>query len=224
MANGQTFVPNSSYSTPTIETAINLQTEQAKRVFNRCFEGAGRALFTVDVIARALAQNNKAFDHGEIMSTINVMIEKLEKDIASAKGRFEILLETNGHQGTRARYQAAKQFSFAISTPEILRFAKILVAFDEMIQLFDTLWLVGLIDSKKAQAFRGEQLRMVMRIVRKLQSQATMARKKARTEGTPEAIEALQAVLDEDDAEKQTTAEADAVINAEDDENLAASA
>jgi len=221
MANGQTFVPSSNYSTPTIESAITLNTEQAMRVFNRCFEGAGRALFTVDVIARALAENNKAFDHGEIMNSINIMITKLEKDITDAKGRFEHLLASNNQADTRARYQGAKKFTFAISTPEILRFAKILVSFDEMIQLFDTLWLVGLIDSKKAQSFRGEQLRMVMRIVRKLQNQATMARKKAKTEGTPEAIEALKAVLDEDDSDKKASDEANAVIG---DEALAESA
>jgi hypothetical protein len=209
MANGNVFKPSGAYSTPTIESELTLQTEQAKRFFSRCFEGAGRALFTTDVIARALAQSNKSFDHGEVMSAINTMLSKVEKDISDAIERFKVLLKTNGHAESRARYQAAETMTFSISTPEILRFAKLIAQFDEMIQLFDTAWLVGLIDSKKAQSFRGDQLRMLMRIVRKLQSQATMARRKARTEGSEEAIEALKEVLDENDAERQATAEAE---------------
>lgn len=211
MANGTTFTPSNNYSTPTIESELTLHTEQAQRFFKRCFDGAGRALFTVDVITRALAENNKSFDHSEVMSAINTMLEKLEKDINSATERFEHLLKANGQEATRARYGAAKTMTFSISTPEILRFARIIASFDEMIQRFDTAWLLQLIDSQKAQTFRNEQLRMVMRIVRKLQLQATMARKRARTEGTQEAIEALSSVLHEDEAEKTAIAEANRV-------------
>lgn len=208
MANGQVFKPSGNYSTPTIESQVTLQTEQALRIFRRCFEGAGRSLFSIDVITRVLAQGNKQFNHGEVMDAINTMLTKVQKDIKDSTARFEAMLKANGQESAQARYQAAETLTFSISTPEILRFAQILVSFDEMIQKFDTAWLVQLIDTQKAQAFRGEQQRMMMRIVGKLQQQATLARRKARTEASVEAMAELNEVLTEDASEKRSLAEA----------------
>lgn len=156
MSNGNVFEPNSRYSSPTIESAVTLNTEQAKRIFKRCFEGAGRALFTIDVITRALAEGNKGFNHGEVMGAINTILNKLEKEIVDNTQRFEMILAKAEKGNACARYTNAEQLIFSISTPEILRFATILNAFDLMMVKFDTCWLVGLVDSKQAQTFRSE--------------------------------------------------------------------
>jgi hypothetical protein len=191
MANGQTFEPKTRYSSPTIESSITLNTEQAKRIFKRCFEGAGRSLFTIDVVTRALAEGNKAFNHGEVMGAINTMLTSLEKEIVDSTARYEVLLEKNNHSNTSARYTNAEQFTFSISTPEILRFATILSAFDQMMVKFDTCWLVRLVDSKQAQTYRSDKLRMIMKLVRRLQLQATSARRAARRTGTPDMLEQI---------------------------------
>lgn len=216
MANGGAFVPNSSYSTPTIESTIILKTEQAKRVFNRCFEGASRALFTIDVIARALADTNKSFDHGQVMEAINKMLNDLEREIVNASGRYETMLKAKGHENTRCAYTKEATLKFSISTPEILRFATILSAFDEMIVLFDTCWLCQLVDSKVAQATRTEKLRMIMRIVRKIQLQATTARKGLqRTNPSNEVIAAIGDAIGETQAERESLEETGKVVTGE---------
>lgn len=211
MANGGDFVPNGKYSSPTITSQITLHTEQSKRVFNRCFEGASRSLFSVDVIARALADTSKGFDHGGTMDAINGMISTIEKDIVNAGGRFKIMLKDNNHENTRPDYNNKGEFTFTISTPEILRFAKLLQAFDEMLMMFDTCWLTGLIESNKAQAFRTEKMRMVMRLVRKLQQQATVARKAfQRNENRDQMVQELgdlSGLTAEDDAERSAVEE-----------------
>lgn len=220
MANGQTFEPNSRYSSPTIESSITLNTEQAKRIFKRCFEGAGRSLFTIDVVTRALAEGNKGFNHGEVMGAINTMLSKLEAEIVNSTLRYELLLKNNNHENLPVRYNNAQTFAFSISTPEILRFATILTAFDQMIVRFDTCWLCGLIDSNQAQNYRTEKLRMVMKIVRKLQLQATSARKAARNNESNEILEKL-GDLASPNAQDQSAMDETIEVRTEDEERVA---
>lgn len=191
MANGQVFEPKTRYSSPTIESSLTLNTEQAKRFYLRCFEGATRSLFTIDVVTRALAEGNKAFNHKEVMGAINTMLSKIESDIVNSTARHEVLLKTNNFENTPVRYNNAKEFTFAIWTPELLRFAQILSAFDQMIVRFDTCWLCGLVDSNQAQNYRTEKLRMFMNVVRKLQLQAKSARIAAYKTESKELLEQL---------------------------------
>lgn len=211
MANGATFTPGGKYSSPTIESQITLHAEQAQRIFNRCFEGASRSLFTVDVIARALADTKKSFDHGEVMEAINTMMSNIEKDIVNTSGRFKILLDQNDKAGVTASYTNPAKMKFVISSPEILRFAKLLQAFDEMLRLYDACWLCDLVESQKAQSFRSEKMRMVMRLVRKLQEQAAMARRALHKVEDSEQIKQdlgeLAELATENDAERASMAE-----------------
>lgn len=84
------------------------------------------------------------------------MMTDMENMIAGEIGRINALLEANGQGHQKPRYSNSETFTFAISSPVILRFASILVRFDEMYNRLDTAWLCGLVDSTKAQEFRRE--------------------------------------------------------------------
>lgn len=180
MANGNTFEPQGKYSSPSLDSSITLDSAQAIRVFRRCFETASHSLFVIDVISRALASAYPDPEFKKVDGAVGQMMTDMENMIAGEIGRINALLEANGQGHQKPRYSNSETFSFAISSPVILRFASILVRFDEMYNRLDTAWLCGLVDSTKAQEFRREKLHWIQRIVRKLQSLSTSAIKRGR--------------------------------------------
>lgn len=208
MANGQNFVPQGKYSSPSLESAITLNSEQAIRVYRRCFETASHSLFVIDVISRALASASQDPKFKEVDGTVSKMLTDMEELLGGEIGRINALLEAHGQAHQQPRYSNANTFNFAVSTPVILRFATILLKFDEMYNRLDTAWLVGLIDSNKAQEFRREKLHWIQRIVRKLQGFSTSAIKRGRS------AKLDQAMLD---TLEQKSAEAAKQMGSEDD-------
>lgn len=180
MANGKTFEPQGKYSSPSLDSSITLDSAQAIRVFRRCFETASHSLFVIDVISRALASAYPDPEFKKVDGAVGAMMADMETMIAGEVGRINALLEAHGQGHQKPRYSNSESFTFAISSPIILRFASILVRFDEMYNRLDTAWLCGLVDSHKAQEFRREKLHWIQRIVRKLQSLSTSAIKRGR--------------------------------------------
>ncbi|MEW5511832.1 hypothetical protein ABGT16_04360 [Pseudomonas asiatica] len=180
MANGKTFEPQGKYSSPSLDSTITLDSAQAIRVFRRCFETASHSLFVIDVISRALASAYPDPEFKQAEGAVSKMMEDMETKIAGEIGRINALLEAHGQGHQKPRYSNSESFTFAISSPVILRFASILVRFDEMYNRLDTAWLCGLVDSNKAQDFRREKLHWIQRIVRKLQTLSTSAIKRGR--------------------------------------------
>ena len=214
MANGSDFKPQGSYSAPTLQSQYVLKTEQAQQVHRRCFEGAARALYTVDVIARALAHRNNAFSHADVMKAVESLILKLEKEISDERDRFVAILKAAGQEGMVARYDNAATFTFTISTPLIMRLAHIIQSFDEMLVQAQTAWLLGVLPSDRNDMTGNERKRQLMRVVRKLQAMATDARAKARK--SPDAAEIARTVgeIGEENALDQQTAAAVSELDA----------
>lgn len=180
MANGNTFEPQGKYSSPSLDSAITLDSAQAIRVFRRCFETASHSLFVIDVITRALASAFPDPEFKKVDGAVAQMLTDMEKMIDGEIDRINALLRANGQEHQAPRYSNSETFNFAVSSPVILRFASILLRFDMMYNRLDTAWLCGLIDSTKAQEFRREKLHWIQRIVRKLQSLSTSAIKRGR--------------------------------------------
>lgn len=182
MANGHDFKPKGPYSNASLESTYTLQTEQAQRIHRRCFEGASRALFTVDVVARAMSISNKAFDYNEVIKAVDTMLVNLETEILKERDRFIHMIKASGQEGVVARFDNASQYTFTVSTPAIMRFAHILQAFDQMLIQAQTAWLLCLLPSDKNSLVANDRMRQVMKVIRKLQNMATDARKKGRKE------------------------------------------
>ncbi|MBV7514460.1 hypothetical protein [Pseudomonas sp. PDM25] len=205
MANGNDFKPQGKYSSATLTSQYTLNTEHAQRVHRRCFEGAARALFTIDVIARALSHGNKAFNYSEVMAAVETLLSGLERDVINERDRFKHILEQNNSAGVTARYDNAAEFSFTVSTPLIMRLAQIIQAFDQMLIAAQTCWLMCFLDSDKNDLVANERMRQLMRVIRKLQLMATDARKKAKKDVNAEAIAAnLGDAAEESEVDKQT--------------------
>lgn len=196
MANGSDFKPQGKFSAPTLPSTYTLKTEQAQQVHRRCFEGAAHALYTIDVIARALSHRNKAFSHTEVMKAVESLITKLEKEINDERDRFLAILKAQGGEGMVARYDNAAEFNFTISTPLILRLAHVIQSFDDMLVQAQTAWLMGFLPSDKNDMTANE---------RKLQAMASDARAKARKGPDAEEIaRTVGAVAEESDLDRDT--------------------
>ncbi|EPA99257.1 hypothetical protein [Pseudomonas sp. G5(2012)] len=207
MANGHDFKPQGRYSSATLESTYTLHTEQAQRVHRRCFEGAARALFTVDVVARAMAQSNKAFDHNEVVKAVETMLINLETEITKERDRYSHMIKVAGQEGITARYDNAQAYTFTVSTPAIMRFAQIIQAFDQMLIQAQTAWLLCLLPSDKNSLVANERMRQVMKVIRKLQNMASEARNKGKKEPYAESIaQSLGEAAEETDVDQKTKA------------------
>lgn len=207
MANGHDFKPKGPFSNATLESTYTLRTEQAQRVHRRCFEGAARALFTVDVVARAMSQSNKAFDYNEVIKAVETMMVNLETDIIKERDRYTHMISAAGQEGVVARFDNAQEYKFTVSTPTIMRFAQIIQAFDQMLVQAQTAWLLCLLPSDKNSLVANERMRQVMKVIRKLQNMASDARKKARKEPLAADIaESLGDANEETEVDAQTSA------------------
>ncbi|RJX72636.1 hypothetical protein [Pseudomonas sp. LS-2] len=205
MANGNDFKPQGKYSSATLTSEYVLNTEHAQRVHRRCFEGAARALFTIDVIARALSHGNKSFNYSEVMAAVETTITSLETEIIKERDRFKAILEANGSAGVTARYDNAAHVSFTVSTPLIMRLAQIIQAFDQMLIAAQTCWLMCYLPSDKNELVANERMRQVMRVIRKLQLMATEARNKAKADKNAAEIAVdLGDANEENDIDKET--------------------
>lgn len=231
MANGNTFVPQSKYSSPSLESQITLSSEQAIRVFRRCFETAGHSLFVIDVVSRALASGAKDSEYSKVDGAVSKMLSDMEELITNETLRLDALLAANGQGHQKPNYSKPAEFSFMISSPVILRFAQILLAFDHMITRIDTAWLCGLLDTDRAQSLHKEKLHWFQRVVRKLQAHSTAAIKRGRQakldqgmlDNLQEKGETAAAQLDADDdalAEAAEQAQAQAQAGAPQQQNV----
>ncbi|HGM7876868.1 TPA: hypothetical protein ACKRQV_000198 [Pseudomonas aeruginosa] len=180
MANGKTFEPKGKYSSPSMQSTITLNSEQAIRLFRRCFETASHSLFVIDVVSRALAAGTNDKEYSKVDATVSTMLTDMESLIANEASRIEALLKAHGFENWKPDYSQPTPFSFKIASPVILRFAQILLEFDKMIARIDTAWLAQLIDTKKCQELHKEKLHWAMRQVRKLQALSTAAIKRGR--------------------------------------------
>lgn len=180
MANGKTFEPQGKYSSPSLQSTLTLNSEQAIRLFRRCFETASHSLFVIDVVSRALAAGANDKEYSKVDATVSKMLTDMETLIANESSRIEALLKAHGFENQVPGYTQPTAFPFKIASPVILRFAQILLEFDKMIARIDTAWLGQLIDTKKCQELHKEKLHWAMRQVRKLQALSTSAIKRGR--------------------------------------------
>lgn len=166
------------YSKPSLSGSITLYTEQAKHFGGNHLDNLQTAMFIIDVVSRKLARNLKTFDHKAVVDAVDKKIGVMEKDIRDETERLEAFLKSRGVT-VRANYSSPLHREFAITSPDVQRITSLLVAFDQLIILIDTAWLVGMVDSAEAEKFRVNKSNTLLKLTRSLVGTGQAARTKA---------------------------------------------
>lgn len=219
--------PKYQYSKPSLKGSITLNTEQAKFFGGNRFDNLMTSMFIVDVISRKLAQKLKTFDHEAVANAVGKKIEEVEKTIDAETQRLEAYLKAQ-KVAVRASYSSPMVRSFDITSPEIMRISKLLVAFDNLIMLMDTAWLAEKVGSAEAETYRTERTRQMLKLTRSLVGLGQSARNKAyaskvaeESEGANDLSEAKAAIeLEEAKAEANKAERKSAGIEETDDIDL----
>ncbi|KPG82304.1 hypothetical protein [Pseudomonas sp. RIT-PI-o] len=180
--------PKRKISTPTISSTVSLNTDVAQRVFRDTFQVASRSLFTIDVVTRALANKNTAFDYSEVLNAVMKIIDDIQAKLSKDKAQIEQLLASQNVTG-KTRYDHSIEQPYSISTPHANRFALIISDLDSYLVLIDTAWLSGLIASNSVADLKYGWRRSVLRATRQLTHIARDSMKKVNRSGEELAAE-----------------------------------
>jgi hypothetical protein len=178
MAEKQTTPRKFKYSTPSLAGTLTLNTEQAKRFGGNIFDNLTTSLFIIDVMARKLAKNNKAFNHKAVATAVTTLIDNMQAEISSEIQRMEHFMKAE-KIGSEVTYSNPLVRQFRITSPEIMRVSTLLNDFDRLIVLIDTAWLHGKLDSAEADEFRDRKVKAVGKCLKSLISNGMAAREKA---------------------------------------------
>ena len=180
--------PKRKISTPTISSTVSLNTDVAQRVFRDTFQVASRSLFTIDVVTRALANKNTAFDYSEVLNAVMKIIDDIQAKLSKDKAQIEQLLASQ-NVTSKTRYDHSIEQPYSISTPHANRFALIISDLDSYLVLIDTAWLSGLIASNSVADLKYGWRRSVLRATRQLTHIARDSMKKVNRSGEELAAE-----------------------------------
>ena len=178
MADKQATPRKFKYSTPSLAGTLTLNTEQAKRFGGNIFDNLTTSLFIIDVMARKLAKNNKAFNHKAVATAVSALIENMQSEIGVEIQRIEVFMKAE-EIGSEVTYSNPLIRKFQITSPEIMRVSKLLNDFDRLIVMVDTAWLHGALDSAEADDFRDRKVKAVGKCLKSLISHGMAAREKA---------------------------------------------
>ncbi|MBP3998242.1 hypothetical protein [Pseudomonas koreensis] len=205
--------PKRKISTPTISSTVSLNTDVAQRVFRDTFQVASRSLFTIDVVTRALAKKNTAFDYSEVLKAVMKIIDDIQTKLSKDKAQIEQLLTSENVRG-KTRYDHSVEQAYSISTPHANRFALIISDLDSYLVLIDTAWLSGLIPSNSVADLKYGWRRSVLRATRQLTHIARDSMKKVNRSGEELAAEVREELGD--DVESDQAILTDALANEDD--------
>jgi hypothetical protein len=125
--------------TPVAEVEITLHTEFAQRVYRRVWDRLKADLYVLTVRTRALAQEEAA---AAIETTISEAFEKTRTDLSMDLQRTEHLRD-HVKVTRMPRYQDKLTAMAEFSTPRAWEFLVLIQQMDQLLMLYDSLWLSG---------------------------------------------------------------------------------
>lgn len=166
------------YSTPSFKLEIMLCSEEAKRLGGQVFDTLSSSLFIIDVMSRKMAEKSKSFNHKAITTAVASLIDGITDEIQADISRLSQFLDSQGIND-RPSYSNPLKRKYEATSPEIRRFADLVVQFDTLIQLIDTAWLSQLLSSEEAADYRKRKAKALGSVVRKLINHGMAAKQKA---------------------------------------------
>lgn len=159
-------------ATPVSKCHITLNTEFAQRVFYRCWDRLKADLYVLTVRTRTADQNEAA---GALESVISESFDKARTDLASDLERTEVLRD---HVKLRdvPDYEDRLETVATYSTPRAREFLALIQQMDQLLVLYDGLWLGGFATTQeRVQRSQNWQRRMV-KITNRLRELANRTR------------------------------------------------
>lgn len=153
------------YSTAVIKRKIICHTEEAKHFLGNKLDNISVALFILDVISRKrIARLNiSTKEHKAASKALNKLFTDFEKELLDETARLETVLQAQGVEGY-AEHNNPGSYEVAITTPELKRAVDLLLAFDKLIILVDTIWLMGIMETDVANQFRRAKASQIKRL------------------------------------------------------------
>lgn len=201
------------YSTPSLDSVIEVGSEEAKGLVVRIpgrstsppFAGVIPALFAIDVVTRKLGKTNRNFDHKSVLAAVDTKLDSIEKEFRAEIARLEAFIASESITA-RASYNNPVKFTYEVTTPQIQRAAELVSLLDYLVKLVDTLWLRRRLGQEEAESYKNRQTKLLTKGFRSLISTGFAARKKAFDKATPEALEAQKDIIE---AESKVTDDAE---------------
>lgn len=184
------------YSKPVFSGQLVLRSEFAKYFGLVRFDRAASSLFLIDVLMLKMSDRVENFDHKVITELLSQKFDKTQTEITSEIKRMEDFLSEAGIT-QRPTYTNPLERSYTISSPEVARFAKLIEDFDHFIQLIDTAWLTGQLDTKSAENFRSRKKSLISKLIGFITDKGYMAQEaltKLNTRGQAKPVDAPETV------------------------------
>jgi hypothetical protein len=144
--------------TPVSKCKITLNTEYAQRVFFRCWDRLKADLYVLTVRTRTFDQNEAA---GALEAVISESFDKARTDLAADLERTEVLRD---HAQVRdiPEYDDRLETVATFSTPRARQFLALVQQMDQLLVLYDALWLAGFAETQeRIQRSQNWQRRLV---------------------------------------------------------------
>lgn len=172
------FVP---YSTAIMKRTITCQTEEGKAFLgNNRMDNIAVALFILDVTSRKrIARLQlRTKDHKAATKALSKLFSDYETEITNETTRIETVLKAQKING-RAQHNNPKTQDVEITTPEMKRIIDLLEAFDNLMILTDTIWLMGIIETEVAITFKKQHAAKLKRLFGQVYTLSKAAKKSA---------------------------------------------
>jgi len=201
------------YSTAIMKRQITCQTEEAKGFLGNKLNSIAVALFILDVTSRKRIErlNLSTKEHRAASKALNKLFTDFEQEINDETSRLEAVLKAQQVNG-RAKHNNPGTAEVEITTPELKRVVDILLAFDNLMILTDTIWLMGFMDTEDANLFRKQKAAQFKRLISSVYKLSQAAKQSASVKDDADAqaaiareeekLEPQQAATSEKEAEK----------------------
>lgn len=155
-------------SRPLIVREICLHTEQAQRVYKRCFRQLNHHAFSISVITRSHGHEQQARDaEREVRSLFGELRAELETEIARLQKLFdelELLDEGNCSRPGQYRVEISSRMAFD--------YLQVLCLMDRYLGLFEILVILGEIDYQQRQSVTHSWQQKLTRLARRVRAVA----------------------------------------------------
>ncbi len=115
-----------------------LNSFHAQQVYDRSFKIGDEALYTLSVVLRVLATEDKCTEVEEI---VNKKLEEVRKLVVDEATRLEKLAETYGISGSGMTYSQPMAVSAKLTSPRASSWINLIRDYDKLVEAFDVLWM-----------------------------------------------------------------------------------
>lgn len=197
--------PREAASRPVFKQKLIVQSLQGQRIMNKSFEYVSRSLFRLGVILRIIGEQEEI---DQVNGVIQKYRDEVVADFEGQQERLATLLSQNGvSEDSLCEFTSPKEYSIEISSPQLSKFVSLLSDLDKIIQMTDTLWLMGIFEDKQRMVSNYQAQQRLFRFAGRIIGLERMARHAAYNKGKEQEVEQEAPKSEQDQAEKELNKE-----------------